>query len=309
MLTRARRSIAHEYTQQRLNDDVIKDAIADIPQCVGVEVVDLSAEESQHTPGSMDTINVNLWDSVFRGDGWRLQRPIVQSLGTEATQAAGTLPGVSTRAMFEMPPHLQGLYTDWSVARAGWAVLVPNRFLSESSFHTGYTPSWTHGTVTGEGVQVGTGRKMILVDLGWCDLERLMEEKDVRVARGPHERAIGSEGGHGHGWLNQEQCLAPTVVLAELGDGDLKLEELDATQNSTARTSFPQVRFGFREYMANRETIFSNEDKYGAEKGEGNAGIPGWVIDDLVQCDARCHCGNQFPSMQPTMDVLRALTP
>ena len=243
--------MAHEYTQQRLNDDAIKDAIADIPHDMGDAVVDLASQESQQTLGSMDTINVDLWDVVFRGDGWRRQGPIVQAIGTESTHPGGTPPVQATRAMLEMPPHLQGLYTDWSVARAGWAVLVPNRFLSEASFHTGYTPSWTHGAVTGEGVHLGTGRKMILVDLGWCDLERLLEEKDVRVARGPEERAIGSEGGHGYGWMNEEQRLAPTVFVAALGDGDTKFEEVDATQNSTARTTFPKVLSYPTEYMTN----------------------------------------------------------
>ena len=255
MLTRAR-SIAHEYTQQRLNDDAIREAIADLPEGVEDEDVDITAPESQHSPGSMDTINVNLWDSVFRGDGWRIERPIVQALGFVATRPGGTHPAELAHAKWGMPPHLEGLYTDWSVARAGWAVLVPNRFLSEASFHTGYTPSWTHGAVIGEGVQLGTGRKMILVDLGWCDLERLMEEKDVRVAMGPEERAIGSEGGHGHGWKNLDHCLGSNAVALALGDGDTKLEEVDATQNSTARTTFPKVRSCLTECTTNNEAIY-----------------------------------------------------
>ena len=143
VLTRARRSLAHEYTQQRHNDAVIKDVIVDLSEGMEDEVVDLTAPNSQHTPGGMDTLNVNLWDSVFRTDGWRTQKPIRQAPGFEATHPGGTPPGAVARPVLEMPAHLEGLNTDWSVARAGWAVLVPNRFLSESSFHTGYTPSWT----------------------------------------------------------------------------------------------------------------------------------------------------------------------
>ena len=54
--------------------------------------------------------------------------------------------------------------------------------------------------------------KMIIVKLGGCDKERHMEEKDVRVARGPEVRAIGSEGGGAWVWLEtmttllQPQC-------------------------------------------------------------------------------------------------------
>ena len=267
VLTRARASIAHEYTQQRLNDDAIKDAIGNLPGDMGDEDADQTAPKPQHTLGSMDTINVNLWDSVFRGDGWRIERPQVQALGVVATCPGVTIPGAAPRPTWEMPPHLEGLYSGWSVARAGWAVLVPNRFLSESSFHTGYTPSWTHGAVIGEGVHSETGRNMVLVDLGWCDLERLMEEKHVRVARGPGERAIGSEDGHGHGWKTQEHCLGSTAAVEAPGDGEPKSEEVDATQNSTARTTFPKVRASLAEHTLNKGGIHRKDPKFDTDEG------------------------------------------
>lgn len=216
MLKRARRSLAQEYTQEKQNDAVMKEVIADLSEGMEDEVVDLTAPHSQHTPESMDTFNKNLWDSVFRGNGWRIQRPIRQAPGLEATHPGGTLPGAVARPVLEMPAHLEGLYTDWSVARVGWAVLVPNWFLSESSFHTGYTPSWTQGDIIGEGVNLGTGRKMILVDLGGCDMERHMEEKDVRVARGPEVRALGSEGGMGMAGNNDNIASAPMQLWRPL---------------------------------------------------------------------------------------------
>lgn len=89
-------------------------------------------------------------------------------------------------------------------------------FLFESSFHTGYPPSWTQGDIIGEGVNLGTGRKMILVDLGGCDKERHMEEKDARVARGPEVRAIGSEGGMGMARNNDNIASAPMHLWCPL---------------------------------------------------------------------------------------------
>ena len=250
VLTRARRSLAHECMQQRVNDAVVTDAIADLTRGMGGGGDDLAATEPQHTLGSMDTLNVDLWDSCFRWDKWRSQGPIEQAPTFENTHPVVTLPLTVACPLLEMPVHLEGLYTDWSVARAGWAVLVPNRFLSASSFHTGCTPSWTHGDVIGEGVNLGTGRKMILVNLGWCDKEIHMEENDVRVAGGPEERAIGSEGGHGYGWLHQQLCQGSNAVVASLADGNMNVDEPGGTQESTARTPFPNVSSYLPDYMS-----------------------------------------------------------
>ena len=227
--------------QQRHNDVVITDAIADLPEGLGDDCDNLAAPEPQLTPGSMDTLNVDLWDSCFRWHGCRSQGPIEQASDLEATHPVVTLPVTVANPLLGMPGHLEGLYTDWSVARAGWAVLVPNRFLSASSFHTGYTPSWTHGDVIGEGVNLGSGRKMIIVNLGRCAKELHMEENDVRVARGPQETAIGSEGGHGYGWDHVQHCQGSNAVVAPLADAHMNVEEPGGTQDSTARTAFPRV--------------------------------------------------------------------
>ena len=249
VLTRARRSLAHEYTKQRHNDAVIEETIADLSEGRGDAVVDLNVPDSHPTLGSMHTLNVNLCDSVFKGDGWRTHAPILQAHVNEATHPGATPPAAAARPMLEMPTHLQGLYTDWSVGRAGWAVIVPNRFLTEASFHTGYTPSWTQGEVIGEGVNLGTGQKMILVDLGWCDMERFMEEKEVRVARGPNVDAIGSEGVSVYGWKPQLLSLGSNAAVAPLGDENMNGEEPVATQDSTARTTFPKVSSSLPQYM------------------------------------------------------------
>lgn len=57
---------------------------------------------------------------------------------------------------------------------------------------------------------------MILVNLGGCDMETHMEEKDVRVARGPEMRAIGSEGGMGMAGNNDNTASTPTRLWRPL---------------------------------------------------------------------------------------------
>ncbi|KAG0594724.1 hypothetical protein M758_UG103300 [Ceratodon purpureus] len=60
-----------------------------------------------------------------------------------------------------------------------------------------------------------TGRKMIVVDLGGYNIERHMEDNDVRVATGPHVRAVGSVGGHGYGWKKRQHNFSlPASVAA-----------------------------------------------------------------------------------------------
>jgi hypothetical protein len=90
-------------------------------------------------------------------------------------------------------------YGGWYVAKAGWVVKVPNRFLSEYSFHTGDTPSWTLGDIIGEYTSGATKKAMMVVDLGRYNTAKHMEAKDVRMAIGPNEQAMGSERNHGYG--------------------------------------------------------------------------------------------------------------
>lgn len=64
--TRALAAQVAEFKQQMMNDDTIKDVLADIGGYQNLE--DFVPTESQHSDGSMDTRNINLWDSVFRDD-------------------------------------------------------------------------------------------------------------------------------------------------------------------------------------------------------------------------------------------------
>lgn len=64
--TRALAAHVAEFEQQMMNDDTIKDVLADIGGYQNLE--DFVPTESQHSDGSMDARNINLWDSVFRDD-------------------------------------------------------------------------------------------------------------------------------------------------------------------------------------------------------------------------------------------------
>ena len=157
--TRALAVQVADYEQQRVNDDAIWEVLGDVEGYVGLD--DIVAPESQHSLGSMETLNVNLWESVFRDDAWRTSAPISKHTGFGATHPGGSLERPVLLEVGIMPDRFQGTYVQWSCRRAGWAVLVPNRFLSEHSFHTGDTPSWTQGDVIGEGC-------MPLLARGWC---------------------------------------------------------------------------------------------------------------------------------------------
>ena len=205
--TRALAAQVAEFEQQMVNDVAICEVLADVGGCEGLE--DFVGPVKQHSIGSMDTMNVNLWDSVFRDDAWRTSAPICKHTGFGATHPGGSLDRPVLLEVGMLPERFQGTYVHWSCRRAGWAVLVPNRFLSEHSFHTGDTPSWTQGDVIGEGVHAATGKRMVLCDLGGYDTECHLNEEHVRVAAGPQVRAYGSEGGHGYGWWKRQHCFSP----------------------------------------------------------------------------------------------------
>jgi hypothetical protein len=211
-----------EYEQQLANDDVICEVLANYGGYEGLG--DFVAPEGQHSVGSMDTININLWESVFLDDAWRTSTPISKHTGFGATHSGGSLERPVLLKVGVMPDRFQGTYVQWSCRRAGWAVLVPNRFLSEHSFHTGDTPSWTQGDVIGEGVHAATGKRMVLCDLGGYDTECHLNEDSVRVADGPDVRAYGSEGGHGYGWWKRQHCFSPLPGSAGVfGGADAEL--------------------------------------------------------------------------------------
>ena len=205
--TRALAIQVAEYEQQILNDVAICEVLADVGEYEGLD--DFVAPGSQRSVGSMDTCNVNLWETVFRDDAWRTSAPISKRAGFAATHPGGALERPVSLEGGIMPARLQGTYVEWSCRRAGWAVLVPNRFLTEASFHTGDTPSWTQGDVIGEAVHAATGNRIVLCNLGGCDTECHLNEESVRIADGPLVRAFGSEGGHGYGWWKRQHCFSP----------------------------------------------------------------------------------------------------
>jgi len=149
--------------------------------------------EFQYSKGNMETRNLDTWTSVFieQASGSIIPLPDHHAYAMKAISG-----GHSTGQM----PIPITLLPSWSETRSGWAVLVPNRFLSQSSFHTGYTPSWTQGTVIGEYRNEELGQMIIVCNLGGNDCEKQLEAKDCRIANGAHVGAEGSEGGHGYGW-------------------------------------------------------------------------------------------------------------
>ena len=209
--TRALAAQAAEYEQQRQNDEAIREVLAHFD---GEEdTLDMLAPESMHTVDSLETCSINLWESVFRDNVWRTAAPITKVAGFGATHPGGGVDVTRVVGVGNFQDRYHGAYAEWSEGRAGWAVLVPNRFLSESSFHTGDTPSWTQGDVIGEGLSLLTGKKMVLCDLGGFRSEIHMEAENVRIADGPDVRACGSEGGHGYGWWRRQHCFSPRTPI------------------------------------------------------------------------------------------------
>ncbi|KAG0618405.1 hypothetical protein M758_4G061300 [Ceratodon purpureus] len=216
VITRRRSALEEEYGRQEAVDDAaILEVLGDIHVLSDNDGVEqFLAPELQHNVDSMETVNIDLWDHVFREDVWKTLPPVRRVTGFEATH-----PGGSVRMrpiampLEEVPGRFAHVYRDWSSSRHGWAVLVPNRYLSEYSFHTGDTPLWTQGDVVGEGVNIATWRHMLVVDLGGADSEHHMELQDVWVAHRLENRPVGSEGGHGYGWEKRCHCFSPRPPL------------------------------------------------------------------------------------------------
>jgi hypothetical protein len=140
--TRARKSLVREYKAQRENDDTIREVLVHFEGGDFNILPTGTALESHYKVGSFDNYIVDLWKSVFRDDAWRSVPLITKAIGFRATHPEDSLPKPISLIGIEVPHHLRDLYADWSTERAGWAVLVPNRLLSEASFYTGYIPSW-----------------------------------------------------------------------------------------------------------------------------------------------------------------------
>ena len=101
--TRALASQVTEYEQQRVNDDTIWEVLGDVGRYEGLE--EFVAPESQHLVGSMDTMNINLWEFVFRDDAWRTSTPILRHTGFGATHPGGSLERPVLIGVGIMPNH------------------------------------------------------------------------------------------------------------------------------------------------------------------------------------------------------------
>lgn len=197
--TRAVAAQAAEYDQERQNDKAIREVLAQFGG--DDDPLDMLPPESLHTVDSMETCSINLWDSVFRDNTLRTSTPIIKQSGFGATHPGGSVDIARAVGVGIAPDRYHGAYTNWSEMRAGWAVLVPNRFLSESSFHTGDTPTWTQGDIIGERLHRLTGKKMVLCNLGGFDSECHLDEKMCglpraqRCVRPGARRDMGMAGG------------------------------------------------------------------------------------------------------------------
>ena len=133
--------MVREYKAQRENNDTIREVLAHFEGGNFDTLPTGIALESHYIVKSFDNYIIDLWKSVFRDDAWRSLPLITKAIEFGATHIGGSLPKPIPLTGIEVPHHLRDLYADWSTERTGWAILVPNYFLSEASFHTGYTPS------------------------------------------------------------------------------------------------------------------------------------------------------------------------
>lgn len=253
-----------QFQKESLVDANIREVLDDLDDTIALHSMsDFSAPELQHSLHSMETCNLDIWTSVLNDQP---SKPVI-SLLEHRGHAVTTIYGGQSTIEVTTPMRL---LPSWSEVRSGWAVLVPNRFFHESSFHTGYTPSWTQGNVIGEYKNDALGQQIVVCNLGGHDCEKHLEAKDCRIANGQDVRAEGSEGGHGYGWQKRKLCLNMNSEVflpsssAECGntillDKDELHEEhaqqqgrpisdyeepsdvvgADGTQDSTARTIFP----------------------------------------------------------------------
>jgi hypothetical protein len=223
----------------------------------------------------MGTGNLDIWDNVLADETWRSVAPIPPSAGFGTTHLGGALN--MDMPIMAMPFDIadSSYYKDWNTKRGGWAMLVPNCFLSEASFHTCYTPSWTQGDVLGEYVNPA-GMEMVVVDLGGYDRCKHVESRDVRFAIGPEERAIGSEGGHGYGWQKRQHNFKEIVPLPNLATG--KHDDVEHMENN-------EVAQAEQDYKS------SGESDLGAPLPKGRSRHP--IQDFEVPSDVECEDGMQ----------------
>jgi hypothetical protein len=219
-MTRAWKNLAAQFQEQQDSDHTIAEVLAHFPTEDSDHFPDDTAPELQHTCESLGTTNTAVWERVLKEQSWKFVTLLPPSLGLGATHPGLEVPHVpNTQAPFGLADNTY--YREWNTTRGGWAVLVPNWFLSEYSFHTGDTPLWTQGDVVGK-FKDPNGKDMVVVNLGGYNTSKHMASDCVRFAIGPNDGAIGSEGRHGYGWKKRQYCFSPKAPIRGLRgeDGD-----------------------------------------------------------------------------------------
>lgn len=128
-------------------------------------MVEFTAPKSQHSIGIIETKNIDLSDCMFRDDAWRSVTPVVKALGYRATHPGGRTQKAREVVAHHISEHQHTVDGNWSFVRAGWALLISNRFLNDTSFHTRDTPSWTQGDVIEEGIHLDNAKKMVVCNI------------------------------------------------------------------------------------------------------------------------------------------------
>ena len=294
MTTRARRTLEFQLQEKVDADAKIWETLQSY-----------EAEVSKQTEDSIRTMNLEFDEHVFEEPDWTATTP----LGVRRFEGRAVHGSVREVAREEIPGP-----GNWNVQHAGWAVLIPNRFLSEYSFHTGQTPSWTQGDVVAEYEDAVTARKMVICDVGGFREPLHFPACDVRMALGPGVRAQGSKGGMGYGWSKRKKNLGAGAIFARhqgqgsgggngsgvqggtegagengtvpgrFGSRPIReysepsyVEGADGTQDSTAQTVFPQVSTTLPEYM--------EQDVGGVMGDDGAAALP---------CEAEISSGEEW---------------
>lgn len=140
----------------------------------------------------MGTMNMEFEEHDYGEPVWTATTPLTCSRGVEGGGPHKDNP----REDFD---DVEPSHGNWDVQHAGWMVLIPNRFLSKYSFHTGETSSWTLGDVVADHEDVQTKKTMVVCELGGFKDLMHFPTTDVCMATEKDVRAHMSEGGHGYG--------------------------------------------------------------------------------------------------------------
>ena len=126
LVTRGVAAQVTEYERQQVNDDSIRDVLADFGGYESYD--DMVAPESLHTVDIMHTLNMNLWEEIFKDDAWRTATCISGERGFGITHHGGSMDRPVLVRVGDMLERLDNLYVDWSSRWAGWPYWSPIGF-------------------------------------------------------------------------------------------------------------------------------------------------------------------------------------